>query len=180
MKPGFIVLAFITGMLIEGSAQTATTFVSGKVAFTIKNMGLNVNGAMNVDSMLFTQPTADPATWNIEGSAAPVTISTGIALRDKHLKKSDYFDTAQYPVIRLQSTSIRTKGKNVYEGTFNLMLKRITKTVIIPFSIVKNGNSNNVEGEFSINRLDYGLGEASSILADNVKIKVSAVFKVNK
>lgn len=178
MKTAFSILAFITGMLTAGSAQTATTFVSGKVEFTIINMGLPVEGTMEATDLQFKQPAADPTTWTLEGSAAPATILTGIALRDKHLKKSDYFNADQYPAIRLQSTSIRAKGKNMYEGTFTLMLKGIAKAVIIPFSIVKNGDSNTIAGEFTINRLDYGLGEESSILADNVKIRVSAVFKV--
>jgi polyisoprenoid-binding protein YceI len=178
MKSLVILLVWILGMPLSDKIPSTVEFVSGKVEFRIKNMGLAVNGTMNISSVQFNQPSTDPATWSIEGSAVPATISTGIELRDKHLKRSDYFDITNYPAIRLQSNGIKPKGGNKYEGTFNLTVKNVTKTVIIPFSILKEGKSSNIEGEFTINRLDYGIGEESTILSDNVKIKVSALFKI--
>lgn len=177
MKRLFILPVLLLMLHAFSNAQTSSSFVSGKVQFTIKNMGLNVNGTMNITAIQFNQPSSDPKTWSIQGSADPATISTGIDLRDKHLKKSDYFNVVQYPFIRLQSTAIKSKGKNAYEGIFTLTLKDITKTVIIPFYISKQNHTSNIEGEFMINRLEFKLGEESSILADKVKIKVSAVFK---
>jgi polyisoprenoid-binding protein YceI len=178
MKP-VILLLLLWICEIQSPLKTPgkTGFISGIVEFKIRNMGLSVNGSMGISEIEFKQPSADPTTWSLEGNAAPGTISTGIELRDKHLKKKDYFDIINYPVIRLQSTRIRIKGKNSYEGAFDLSIKEITKTVIIPFTILKKENANNVTGEFTINRLDYRLGEESSILSEKVVIKVSAIFK---
>ena len=174
-----LLLAFIVGVAVFSatSAQTSPEFVSGKVEFKIKNMGIAVNGTMTGVSMQFKQTSADPAMWSLEGTVSPGTISTGINLRDQHLKRSDYFDIAHYPVTSLRSTGIVTKGKNNYEGTFNCTIKGITKPVIIPFTIRKTNKSMDIEGIFTINRLDYGLGEESSILSDNVTIRVFAGFK---
>src|SRR5687767_11328330 len=177
MKPALLILAFITGLFAFTDVQTANSFVSGKVDFSIKNMGLTVNGRMDLVDIQFTQPTADPATWKLEGTASPGTIATGIAIRDKHLKKPDYFDVEHHQYIRMQSVGIKGKGKNNYEGSFNLTIKGITKTVIASFSISANGDTKNITGEFTINRLDYGLGEESAVLSDNVKIRVSGTFK---
>lgn len=175
-----LLLVFIVGLAIfsASSAQTLPVFVSGKIEFTIKNMGVAVNGTMTGASMQFKQPSADPAMWELEGTVSPVTISTGIDLRDQHLKRTDYFDMAHYPVTSLRSTGIVTKGKNNYEGTFNLTIKGITKSVIIPFTIRKTSKSMDVEGIFTINRLDYGLGEESTVLSDHVTIRVFARFKL--
>lgn len=172
-------LALLLQTLVTSTTQTAQIFALGKVEFKIKNMGLNVTGTMVGVFIQVKQPSANPATWSIEGTADPLTISTGIALRDKHLMKSDYFDVEKYPAIRLQSVSIKPKGKDNYEGTFVLTIKSTRKNIIIPFLIKKNGDSNSMKGEFTINRLDYGLGEKSIILADNVTIKVSALFNSN-
>jgi polyisoprenoid-binding protein YceI len=178
MKICFAIFISIAGLFAPAIAQTVPAFVSGKVEFKIKNMGFTVNGTMGVNSIELKQPSADATTWSIEGSAEPATISTGINLRDKHLKKADYFDAGNYPAIRLQSTAIASKGKNTYEGKFNLTIKTITKVIIIPFTIIKNNQSINLEGEFNINRLDYKLGEESSILADDVKIKITAIMLI--
>jgi polyisoprenoid-binding protein YceI len=178
MKMFLLVFIAVLGSFETTIAQTSSEFVSGKVGFKIKNMGLAINGTMTGASMQFKQTSVDPATWSFEGTVSPATISTGIDLRDRHLKRSDYFNIAQFPVISLRSTSIIAKGKNNYEGVFNLTIKGITKSVIIPFTIRKDNKSMAVEGTFTINRLDYGLGEESKILADNVAISVSAGFKI--
>jgi polyisoprenoid-binding protein YceI len=176
MKLLSIMLVIAVTMPMSGNAQAPGNFISGKVEFKIKNMGFTVDGTMNVSYLLFKQPSTDPSTWMLEGSASPATIETGIGLRDKHLKRSDYFDIDKHPLIQLQSISIKPKAKNNYEGTFTLTVKGISKTVMIPFSIVNNGNSNQLEGEFTINRLRFGIGEKSSILSDEVKIKVTGSF----
>jgi polyisoprenoid-binding protein YceI len=177
MKPALIILAFISGLFAFRDVPTTNSFVSGNIAFTIKNMGLTVGGKMDLVDIQFSQPTADPATWQLEGTASPGTIATGIGIRDKHLKKTDYFDVEHHPLIRMQSSGIRLKGKNNYEGSFSLTIKGITKTVTVPFSISENADAKNITGEFTINRLDYGLGEESAVLSDNVKIRVTGTFK---
>lgn len=177
MKPALLILAFIVGLFAFTDVQTTDSFVSGKVEFSIKNMGLTVDGKMDLVDLQFKQPSADPSTWKLEGTASPGTITTGIGIRDKHLKKPDYFDVENHPLIRMQSSGIRLKGKNNYEGSFSLTIKGITKTVIVSFSISANGDAKNITGEFTINRLDYGLGEESAVLSDNVKIRVSGMFK---
>jgi len=177
MKPALLLLAGIFALFAFRNAQPANSFVSGKIAFAIKNMGLTVHGKMDLVDLQFSQPAADPSTWKLEGTASPGTIATGIAIRDKHLKKPDYFDVGNHPLIRMQSAAIKAKGGGNYEGSFNLTIKGITKSVIVYFSISPNGDSKNLAGEFTINRLDYGLGEESAVLSDNVKIRVSGTFK---
>jgi len=178
MKLLISIFICLLGFYQSAVTQLSNEFVSGKIESKIKNMGFNVIGTMNIVAIQFKQPSNDPATWDIEGSADPATISTGIELRDKHLKKADYFNVPKYPAIHLQSAGIKSKGKNKYEGTFKLTIKETTKSLVIPLTINKDGKIINMEGEFEINRLDYGLGEESTILSDNVKVKVSAVFKI--
>jgi polyisoprenoid-binding protein YceI len=162
------------------SASADADYVSAKIEFKIKNMGMTVDGSMDITELQFIQPSADPSTWSLEGSASPATISTGIGLRDKHLKRADYFDIEKYPLIRIQSSQIRSKGKSKYEGTFAITIKGVSKTIIIPFNISENNKAKQVAGEFTINRLDFGIGEKSSILADAVAIKVTGVFSPSK
>src|SRR5688572_21481254 len=176
MKLLCILLVALIAVTACTRAQAPGNFISGKVEFKVKNMGLTVDGTMNISHLFFKQPSADPSTWLLEGSASPASIETGIGIRDKHLKRSDYFDIEKHPLILMQSTGIKPKSKNNYEGTFTLTVKGISKTVKMPLSIVNNGNVNQVEGEFTINRLQFGLGEKSSILSDDVKIKVTGVF----
>ena len=55
-----------------------------------------------------------------------------------------------------------------------MTIKNITQTVTIPFMLTQNGNATVYKGRFEINRLDYYLGEMSSILGEKVSIELKA------
>jgi polyisoprenoid-binding protein YceI len=145
------------------------------VNFKVINAGLEVDGTLKVKS---TNIRFDPDRLrdaSIQVSADPSSIETGIGIRDKHLRRSDYFDTNSYPEIRLQSKSFRKTGKNEFEGRFELTIKSTTKVIAIPFTRKQKGNTTYYEGDFEINRLDFNIGEQSLTLDETVRIKVSAV-----
>ena len=77
------------------------------VNFTVINAGLEVEGTLKVKNanIRFDPDNLRQATIQVSGD--PSSIETGIGIRDKHLRRSDYFDTNTYPEIRLQSKSFR-------------------------------------------------------------------------
>ena len=103
------------------------------------------------------------------------TVETGIVIRDKHLRRSDYFDANKYPEIQLTSKSFSKSGKNEFTGKFDLTIKSIRKEIIIPFTRKKKGDTTYYHGDFEINRLDFNIGEASLTLDETVRVSVSAV-----
>ena len=161
--------------LLERTDPSYFVNVQCTVTFKVINAGLEVDGTLEVKS---TNITFDPDNLqgaSIQVSADPSSIETGIGIRDKHLRRSDYFDTNTYPEIRLQSKSFRKTGKNKFEGKFDLTIKSITKEITIPFTRNQKGNTTYYEGGFEINRLDFNIGEQSLTLDETVRIKVSAV-----
>jgi len=108
----------------------------------------------------------------MEGTLDASTIVTGITLRDNHLKKADYFDVKKFPTIQMSSTALNKISKNKYVGKFNLTIKGVTKNITAPFVFSIVGNIYLVTGEFVINRLHFNLGEESTILSNQVKIKM--------
>ena len=171
-----IVLIFVSLFAYEG---TLTENVEKRlsqcaVKFNIRNAGLDVTGT--IDSVT-AEIKFDPECLSqstIVATADPATIRTGIAIRDRHLKRSDYFDIAHYPLIQLRSIKFQYVGKNKFNGQFHLTIKNITQTVTIPFMLTQNGNATVYKGRFEINRLDYYLGEMSSILGEKVSIELKA------
>lgn len=108
----------------------------------------------------------------IEGTIDPATIETGISLRNNHLKKHDYFNVKEFPKIFLASTQLKKSGNRKYVGNFDLTIKDIKKNLSIPFTLSSSEGIYSLKGEFSINRLDFKLGEKSIILSDDVKIEI--------
>ena len=145
------------------------------VRFQIKNAGITVEGTISDWEYDIQWDAKKLANCKIEGTANPASINTGIKLRDKHLLGRQYFHIDQFPVISLQSKSINAKGKNNYVGVFDLQIRDVKKEIEIPFMAIPSGKHQTFRAEFSINRLDYGLGEKSLVLSDDVKIIIEII-----
>jgi polyisoprenoid-binding protein YceI len=145
-----------------------------RITFSIDNAGVAVEGTMEVidAEIKFDAGALDRS--SITATADPSTIRTGITIRDKHLERSDYFDAAQYPAVTLRSRSFRKVRKNTFTGAFDLTIKDITRPVMITFTVAPGKHTTAYRGTFVINRLDFGLGESSNILGEEVKIALVA------
>jgi polyisoprenoid-binding protein YceI len=174
-----ITLLLVVAHVTDCFPQIKADFESGQTNFVIKNAGLKVNGSLQglVGHVLFDQQ--NNTILKIEGSVESNTISTGIKLRDTHLKKSDYFNSNEYPKIFMTSTQLQKSNKKKYSGVFDLTIKNVTKSISFPFTFTEANNSYTLQGEFAVNRLDFGLGEESIILSDTVKIIIKMTGKTN-
>lgn len=111
---------------------------------------------------------------SLKASIDTKTIDTGLGLRDKTLKGSDYFEVEKYPKISMVSTKIEKGTKeNEYIGNFNLTIKKTTKNVKIPFTFIQNGTNAQLKSNFQVNRLDYEVGEKSSLLGDVATVSIT-------
>lgn len=167
----FFAALYLVSQNICGQNKPAAT-TGSLVRFSIVNAGLEVKGTMEIsDADIHFNP-KDPAQSTISASADPSTINTGIAVRDIHLKRSDYFDVEKYPAVRLQSTAFRKAGRRLI-GYFDLTIKGITRPVIIYFTCTARNNFRLFRGTLEINRLDYNLGEKSMILDERVNVEIT-------
>lgn len=141
-----------------------------KVSFRIKHFGFNVTGSFNgLQGIIRFTPD------NLGASVMDVTIqaksvNTGIDMRDNHLRKPEYFDVSKYPAIHFVSTRITPSTKT---GTLfivgRLTIKNFTKEISFPFTAVPQQDGYLFMGEFKINRIDFRVGESSSV-GDNLTV----------
>lgn len=151
---------------------------SSSVKFSIKNAGFTVTGTF---SGLKAKVLFDPDKSSGSSFLATIdatTISTGNATRDGHLRKSEYFNVAVFPVITMQSIGITKEFTGAYKGVFRLSIKGISKEITIPFKFSETAGAGNLVANFSINRTDFGVGKSSIVLAENVDVTV--VLNVRK
>ena len=173
MKKQILTLVLFFAAILVSFSQTSWEPKTALVSFKIKNGGITVEGnftglvaKINFDANNFSK-------GSIEASVKVSTIKTGIDLRDSHLKKSEYFNETKYPKITLNSTSFSKKKDGTFIGIFNLKIKDVTKEVSIPFTYKEDGNECSFKGTFSINRLDYKVGESSWTMSNSVNISIS-------
>lgn len=163
-------------MSLVALAATSWAPTTGSVKFHIKNAGITVDGSLSGISAAVTFDEDDLANSSIYASVKVNTINTGIGKRDEHLKAEEYFNAAKYPKIEMKSTSF-TKTSKGYNGVFNLTIKGKTKSVNVPFTFDNKGETGTFKGKLKIDRLDFGVGESSFVLSDDVKVDITLNVK---
>lgn len=140
------------------------------VRFEIKNAGITVEGHFTEASFDVRFDPKNLKNSVLSGKVNSSSINTGISLRDRHLQGRQYFQSTNFPEISLESTRIQSKGKNEYEGIFELTIKDVRKEMLVPFTAVQKGNGHFFKANFTLDRLDFGIGETSLILSDEVMV----------
>ena len=163
MKQVILSLILATGLSFGQETIYQIDKTHSQIGFSVKHLMItNVHGRFtDYESVLSWNPTS-PEKSKFEVTIQTKSINTEVEKRDEHLKGADFFDVEKFPTIKFISKKMTKKGKN-FLVTGDLTIKEITKTVSIPFSAlgpVKDPWGNvkvAFEGEFKINRKDYGL-----------------------
>ena len=133
--------------------------VWSSLEFEVKKLGL-----MTIKGRVpgFTGTIRGGESPSIEGVVDATSITTFDETRDGHLQSPDFFDTARYPELRFESTSISSGDDGlVVEG--DLTIRGVTKPVVLTGSFVGEaadpwGNDRiGLELETKVDRTDFGL-----------------------
>lgn len=176
-KAIFLVVVLFLAKFSAPAQALIPSDAESKISFVIKNMGMNVEGTLKG---LKGNMTFDPK--NLGGSSFDITvdvntINTGIDKRDKHLRTGDFFHEEKFPVIRLKSLKIVSKGGTNYATTAQLTIKNVSKNIGITFSAVPSTAGYAFTGNFTINRKDFGVGGSSMTMGDEVNVTLSVAAK---
>ena len=173
-------LLFMLAFFLLPSGLRAQTWVfdSGQVRFNIRNAGLKVEGQFSGIRAAVEFQESKAEKTRIEGSVEASSIQTGIGLRDRHLRGKDYFDAAAHPQISMKLQKLEKSG-NLFSGLFQLSMKGKTKEVRIPVQFLKKSHTtSSLQTNFTLNRLDFGIGNSSWTLGDEVSVLVSFELKL--
>lgn len=176
-KQPIITGLFLSLFSLSGFSQVYTPVdAESRVEFVIRNFGIKVDGKFQG---LKGKIQFDPASLSANSFSVSVeanTVNTDNTARDKHLKKADYFNVTQFPLISFvssQITQLPTPGQ--YRVAGKLTLKGITKEIAFDFSAAPLNKGYRFKGNFTINRLDFTVGGNSLSLSDNLTVSLDVV-----
>ena len=98
-------------------------------------------------------------TSHIAVSVDLASATTNDKQRDATLPGKDWFDAAQFPAAKFETSAIRRKGGDDYEAVGTLTLRNITKPLTLPFTLEMNGTSAHAKGHAELIRSDFGIGQ---------------------
>lgn len=126
-----------------------------------------------------TEITLDPDNLDsaqIRAVIRTASVATGAADRDGALPGREWFNASNFPEAVFESDSVRHEGDNHYVAEGTLTLKGHTEPVTLPFTLDIAGDTAHAQGEVTINRLDYNVGEgdmaAAGVAGFEVTVKI--------
>jgi polyisoprenoid-binding protein YceI len=172
MKTLLISVAFCLSLLL--CAFTFTRSVNWKIGsnYAIKFASKNPTGSFSdfSGSISFDEKDLPNSKFAVEIKTS--SINTGNGVKNKHAKGDKWFDAKKYPTIYFTSTSI-TKSESGFVAKGEMNMHGVKKEISFPFTF----KGNIFEGSFSINRLDYKIGNTKG-MSDNASTSLSVSFKI--
>lgn len=150
---------------------------SSRITFSIKNLGIKVNGSFSglQGTITFDPNQPENSRFNVEIDA--VSVNTGNAKRDEHLRQEDFFDVKNYPKIKFVSTKVTAGGR---AGTFFmegiLTIKDRSLPLSFPFTIIPTTDGYRMEGTAGLRRRPFTVGKTSTI-SDKLTVSLNVLAK---
>ena len=171
-----LLLFFILSALPLISKWTADAD-KAKITFAVDGPFGEVHGSFSGLTSDFQFDEKDLAKSSITASIDASTVSSGVGLRNTHLRNEEqWLNIAKYPRIHFKSTKIE-KTSAGFSASGTLTLKNVTKPIVIPFTFSSSGNSGVFKGQFSIKRLDYQLGKEGGSVGEIIQINIEVPVK---
>ena len=124
------------------------------------------NGRIDYDPAL---PTASKAALEITTGS----LDLGSEDYNSEVRKQAWFDSGTYPTATFISTAIKPGAPGHFDATGVLTLKGKTQTLTVPVSVGKAGTSTSFDGELTISRAYFAIGDKdwNDVLDDKVRVK---------
>lgn len=184
MKARILTLAATLAACLAAPAIAATykvDTVHSTVIFRVKHANASyAYGRFNNITGSFTIDAAKPAASSFDFTIKVDSIDTGAPDRDAHLKKTDFFNAAQFPTITFKSKKVAAADKGTFDVTGDLTMHGVTKPITVKISHtgtapgMRGGEIAGIESTFTIKRSDFGMKGGMGMLGDDVTVTVSS------
>ena len=170
-----LVLAAGLGLAGVAFAQAKVIPAQSEIDFTIKQMGVSVDGKFAKWSADIAFDPKKPEAGKVAFTITTASASFGSPETDAEVPKATWFNVAKFPNATFASTSIKAKGAGKFDVAGKLTVKGTTKDVVVPIALAQAGGTTTATGAFTIKRNDFHIGEGewtdTSQLADEVAVK---------
>jgi polyisoprenoid-binding protein YceI len=185
MKRRLLLALVVAATLSSASAYAQTSKWSidpahSSVNFEILHMGVShVRGAFSSVKGIVTLDDKDITKSSVDATIDTTTVSTGVEMRDKDLKSSNFFDVEKYPSMTFKSTSV-TKAAGKLQLIGDLTLNGVTKSVTLDFDgpasprTIQGKTISGVSASGTIKRSDFNFGapKFNAMLGNEVKFTI--------
>ena len=134
-----------------------------EAAFQVRHILTKVRGTFRDVDGIISWDKANPAKSSVEFRLKTVSVDTGVAQRDNHLRSQDFFWAEKYPEILFVSTRLCRKARPSSKSPGTLTIRGVTKVITLPVTYLgeQKDSYGNMKAGFetgiTVVRQDYGL-----------------------
>lgn len=173
----FVALADLSGV---PSGEYTLDSSHGYITFTYSHLGFsNPRVGFNRFDTTLELDSDNPEKSTVNVTIDASSIDSRVAEFNDHLNGSDFFNTAEHPIITFQSTVVEATGENTFDVTGDLTILGTTKPVTLATTINKAANhpmrnvpTVGVSASTMLLRSEWGLGAYVPAVSDEVELSI--------
>jgi polyisoprenoid-binding protein YceI len=156
-------------------AQQKVDAAKSRIRFVTKQMNVPVEGAFTkFDASVAFDP-AKPEATKAEFQVDLGSIDLGSDDGNTEAKRKTWLNVDAFPKAKFVATAVKSLGPGKFEARGPLTIKGISQNIVAPFTLTESGGVRVVEGEFTLKRLQYKIGEGpwadTETVADDVLVR---------
>lgn len=149
------------------------------VNWSVRHVVAKASGTFNDVTGNITIDRDNLANSSVDAKISLLSVNSGHAKRDAHIKEKDYLDTAKFAEASFVSTKVVAKSATEGVITGNFTLHGVTKEIALPFTVLGfgkdpwGGERSGFEAKTSVKASDYGFGwgaKPNGPVGDDVEI----------
>jgi polyisoprenoid-binding protein YceI len=181
---GFIIALAAASGVATAANYNAVDVTQSKISFHYTEMGVGIGGGFSkFSAQLNFDPTkAEAAHISIDVQLS--SIDAGASEANEEIPGKEWLDTSHFPVAHFESVAVKSVAADKFQVTGNLSIKGHVHAITIPVSFLNRGNQGQFDGNFSFNRIDYGIGEGEwadlSVVANPIEVTFKLLAAAGK
>lgn len=148
-----------------------------RIAFTGAQTGREFTGSFSKFDIVIAFDPANLSSAHINATIDMASAATGDKQRDDALPASDWFSVKDYPSAVFEASDIRAAGAG-YEARGKLTIRGVTRDLTLPFSLTISANRAIADGEVSLVRTDFGVGQGEFSTGEWVGLNVKVALHI--
>lgn len=159
------------------AAQQKIVPAKSSIRFVTKQMNVSVEGAFKrFDATVIFDPSKPEAT-KAEFEVDLGSIDLGSDEGNTEAVRKTWLNVPAFPKARFVATSVKALGGGKFEAAGALTIKGTSQNVVTPFTLTEAAGMRTVEGQFTLKRLQFKIGEGAWSDTDTVADEVLVRFK---
>ncbi len=180
LRPLIASLAFSASLAAPAWAVEYTHFQpdDSRLEFTYRQMGVTLEGNFGTlqGELHFNPDNPEAASARIE---VPVEqIDTGLPDANAEVGKPEWFAVSDHPLASFEVESVTPMGDNQFDVVGTLTIKGTSQAVTVPATFSGSDERGVFQGEFTLQRGDFAIGEGAWASDDVVANEVDVRFEL--